>query len=156
MLALIAFLAIPLVLIGAAPQWWTSGHIYHTEGGSVAESSDYSPANLGQLKHFAVTAYEYLRQETGEYGDPTPPPTNSQPSTLNHRAASLGDCAPASGNTWSLIRRRAAIYLPSSAKTGRLCARSTPPQPTTPCSIKASSKPPPRSLACLQKLIHSL
>ena len=90
MLALIAFLAIPLVLIGAAPQWWTSGHIYHTEGGSVAESSDYSPANLGQLKHFAVTAYEYLHQETGEYGDITPPAAQ-QPGGIGWRLrASLG------------------------------------------------------------------
>ena len=81
----------PVLLIGAAPQWWLDRSIYHTEGTTVPPASDYSPANLGQLKHFAITAYEYLRDETGDYGDITPPDPTAPPSTLNtHRIGGVG------------------------------------------------------------------
>ena len=54
------FIGIPLLLHAVVPGWWEEKHVYQYEGDSVADASDFSAANQGQLKNMAVTAYEHL------------------------------------------------------------------------------------------------
>ncbi len=88
LLALLAlFIGIPLLLHAVVPGWWEEKHVYQYESGTVADASDFSAANQGQLKNMAVAAYEYLlgkipaRQAIAFCGLPqclritTPPPT---------------------------------------------------------------------------------
>ncbi len=79
LLALLLIIGAPLLLLAAPPQWWAERQIYKENApGEVVPASDYSPANVGQLKHFAVSAYEYLYSATGSYGDVTPEVEGSQ------------------------------------------------------------------------------
>jgi hypothetical protein len=66
LLALLLIIGAPLLLLATPPQWWTTHGVYRKDTqGVVAPANDYAPANIGQLKHFAVSAYEYLRTTSG-------------------------------------------------------------------------------------------
>ncbi len=80
------FIGIPLLLHAVVPGWWEEKHVYQYEGESVADASDFSAANQGQLKNMAVSAYEYLlgkipaglasSSDPGGLGPITPPDPN--------------------------------------------------------------------------------
>lgn len=61
-LAMVTLLSVPLLLLAwpeDGPSWWTQRRLFQNdvEGNQIA-SEDYAAANQGQLKNFAVSAYE--------------------------------------------------------------------------------------------------
>src|SRR5687767_10441739 len=78
--------ALPLVLTGAVPTWWQSEKVLREQNNSALPALDYAVGNQGQLKHFALAAYQHLLKTLPES---TGGLTKNPDGTLSHRAIAL-------------------------------------------------------------------
>ena len=82
---------LPLIL-AEVPAWWRDRGVLKTDGtGLPVAASDFAAANQGQLKNFAIAAYEEflakIPAELGGIGPIVPPPNASQPESPVNRAS---------------------------------------------------------------------
>ena len=60
MILIVGIYALPMFLHAAAPGWWGQMRVYHLENSAIVPAEDFAAVNDGQLKHFAISAYEHL------------------------------------------------------------------------------------------------
>jgi len=89
--ALAVFCALPFVILAQSPApgpgWWTTYNVVIPSG----TANDYGAVNQGQLKNFAVGAYQELQSLPGGVGDTSSP--NGTGSMLNGMILSWGTFA---------------------------------------------------------------